>query len=143
MKKILVSACLMGYDCRYKGDNCKNQRLLDLGKDSILIPVCPEQLGGLATPRLPGEITGGKVLASDGSDITEQYRRGADFALAVAKANNVDFCILKANSPSCGKGMIYDGTFSGNKIEGNGVAAQKLLEAGFTVYNENEITEII
>jgi len=139
MKKILVSACLMGYDCRYKGDNCKCEKLLALKGDNILIPVCPEQLGGLSTPRLPGERVGDKVLASDGSDISEQYCRGAEIALDVAKRNAVDLCVLKANSPSCGKGVIYDGTFSGNKVSGNGVTAEKLLEAGFKVITENEL----
>ncbi len=139
MKKILVSACLMGYECRYKGDGCKNQKLLELAKDNILIPVCPEQMGGLPTPRYPSEIVANRVIAKSGDDVTEQYMRGADFALQIAKANNVDCCIMKANSPSCGKGVIYDGTFSGNKTSGNGVTVQKLLDAGFTVLTENDI----
>ncbi|MDE6060152.1 MAG: DUF523 domain-containing protein [Clostridia bacterium] len=139
MKKILVSACLMGYDCRYKGDNCKNQAVLELGKDNILIPVCPEQLGGLSTPRLPAERVGDKVLTPIGTDVTAQYNRGAEIAVEVAKRNEVDYCIMKANSPSCGKGIIYDGTFSGNKVEGNGVTVEKLLGQGFTVLSENDI----
>lgn len=139
MKKILVSACLMGYDCRYKGNSCKNQKLLELAKDNILIPVCPEQMGGLPTPRYPSEIVGDRVIAKSGDDVTEQYMRGADFALQIAKANGVDCCIMKANSPSCGKGVIYDGTFSGNKTAGNGVTVQTLLDAGFTVMTEEDI----
>jgi len=129
----------MGYDCRYKGDNCKCEKLTELGKDNVLIPVCPEQLGGLPTPRMPGERVGDKVLACDGSDVTEQYARGAKFALGIAKENNVEHCILKANSPSCGKGVIYDGTFSGNKIAGNGVTTELLLNNGFEVITENEL----
>lgn len=139
MKKILVSACLMGYECRYKGDGCKCEKVLELSKDNIVIPVCPEQLGGLSTPRLPAEIVDGKVIAKDGSDVTAEYNRGADFAVEIAKGNKVDCCILKANSPSCGKGVIYDGSFSGAKTNGNGIAAQKLINAGFTVKTENEI----
>lgn len=139
MKKILVSACLMGYDCRYKGDNCKSEKLTELSKDNILIPVCPEQLGGLPTPRQPGERVGGKVMAKNGADITEQYTRGADFAVEIAKANNVDYCIMKSNSPSCGKGVIYDGTFSGGKVAGNGLTVEKLLNAGFKVITENDL----
>lgn len=139
MKKILVSACLYGNNCRYKGDNCFNEKVNALKKDAILIPVCPEQLGGLQTPRDPAEIVGAKVISSAGNDVSEQYERGADLALAIAKANNVDYCVLKANSPSCGKGVVYDGTFSGNKVEGNGVTAQKLLQAGFTVLTENDL----
>lgn len=139
MKKILVSACLMGYDCRYKGDSCKNDKIAELAKDNVLIPVCPEQLGGLSTPRQPAERVGASVIAKSGADVTEQYMRGANLAVEVARANNVDYCILKANSPSCGKGVIYDGTFSGAKTVGNGVTAEKLLQAGFKVLTENDL----
>lgn len=139
MKKILVSACLLGYDCRYKGDSCKNQAVLELGKDNILIPVCPEQLGGLSTPRLPAERVGDRVIASNGADVTEQYERGASIAVYIAKQNTVGYCVMKANSPSCGKGVIYDGTFSGNKTYGNGVTVEKLLAEGFNVISENEL----
>ncbi len=139
MKKILISACLLGYDCRYKGDNCKNQNILDLYKDDILIPVCPEQLGGLSTPRLPAERVEDKIIAKGGKDVSEEYNRGANIAVEIAKRNNVDFCIMKANSPSCGKGVIYDGTFTGGKKEGNGVTVDKLIQAGFTVLNETEL----
>ena len=139
MKKIMVSACLMGYDCRYKGDNCKCENVVKLSEDNILIPVCPEQLGGLSTPRQPAERVNDKVIAKNGMDVTAEYNRGADIAVEIAKANEVDYCVLKANSPSCGKGMIYDGTFTGAKTLGNGVTAEKLLNAGFTVITENEL----
>lgn len=129
----------MGYDCRYKGDNCKNAKLLELAKDNILIPVCPEQLGGLPTPRYPAERVLDKVIAKSGTDVTEQYMRGADFAVEIAKANSVDYCIMKANSPSCGKDVIYDGTFTGGKTIGNGVTVDKLIQAGFKVMTENEL----
>lgn len=139
MKKILVSACLFGNNCRYKGDNCFNENLAKLGKDAVLIPVCPEQLGGLPTPRHPAERVNDKVISDVGTDVTAEYSRGADLAVEIAKANAVDYCVLKANSPSCGKGVIYDGTFSGNKTEGNGLTTEKLLKAGFTVFTEDEI----
>ena len=139
MKKILVSACLFGNNCRYKGDNCLSEKLLDLGKDNVLIPVCPEQLGGLPTPRHPAERVGEKVISDIGVDVTEEYERGANLAVEIAKANAVDYCVLKANSPSCGKGVIYDGTFTGGKREGNGVTVDKLLAEGFTVVTENEL----
>lgn len=139
MKKILVSACLFGNNCRYKGDNCFSEKLTALGKDNVLIPVCPEQLGGLSTPRHPAERVGGKVISDVGVDVTEEYNRGADIAVEVAKANAVDYCVLKANSPSCGKGVIYDGTFTGGKRAGNGVTVEKLLAEGFVVLTENEI----
>lgn len=139
MKKILVSACLMGYECRYKGDGCKCDKVLGLANDNILIPVCPEQLGGLSTPRQPAERVGDKIISKTGVDVTDEYERGADFALNIAISNNVDLCIMKANSPSCGKGIIYDGTFTGAKTNGNGLTTEKLLARGFKVVSENEI----
>ena len=139
MKKILVSACLYGNACRYKGDNCYNEKLAKLGKDNVLIPVCPEQLGGLPTPRHPAERVGDKIISDVGTDVTEEYTRGAKIAVRVAKENNVDYCVLKANSPSCGKGVIYDGTFSGGKKPGNGLTAEMLLAEGFNVLTEDEI----
>ncbi len=139
MKKILVSACLYGNACRYKGDDCYSEKIAALGKDAVLIPVCPEQLGGLPTPRRPSERVGDKIISDKGVDVTEEYERGASFAVEIAKANKVDYCILKANSPSCGKGTIYDGTFSGAKTSGNGLTCEKLLEEGFAVYTEDEI----
>lgn len=139
MKKILVSACLYGNKCRYKGDDCFNEKLAELGINAVLIPVCPEQLGGLSTPRNPAERVGDKIISSAGADVTEEYTRGADFAVEIAKANAVDYCVLKANSPSCGKGVIYDGTFTGGKVKGNGLTTEKLLAAGFTVLTENEL----
>ncbi len=139
MKKILVSACLYGNSCRYKGDNCKNDKIAELGKDNIIIPVCPEQLGGLPTPRHPAERVGDKLISDIGVDVTEEYSRGADFVVEIATKNAVDYCVMKANSPACGKGIIYDGTFTGNKRSGNGLATERLLKAGFTVYTEDEI----
>lgn len=142
MAKIIVSGCLFGCDCRYKGDNCKCEELLALADEHILIPVCPEQMGGLSTPRDPAEIVGNKVISNHGKDVTYEYTKGAETALHIAKVNNADAVVLKANSPSCGKGIIYDGTFTGNKIEGNGIAAKMFLDAGFSVFTENEIPEL-
>ena len=139
MKKILVSACLCGNKSRYKGDDCMNAKIAELGKGNIVIPVCAEQLGGLPTPRHPAERVGDKVISDVGTDVTEEYSRGADIVVAIAKANNADYCVMKANSPSCGKGVIYDGTFTGNKTSGNGLTTERLLAAGFTVYTEDEI----
>ncbi len=142
MAKIIVSGCLFGCDCRYKGDNCKCEELLALADEHTLIPVCPEQMGGLSTPRDPAEIVGDKVISNHGKDVTYEYTKGAETALHIAKINNADVVVLKANSPSCGKGIIYDGTFTGNKIEGNGIAAKMFLDAGFSVFTENEIPEL-
>lgn len=142
MAKILVSACLLGLPCRYDGNSCKDDRVLALGASHILIPVCPEQLGGLPTPRRPSERIGDGVFMNDGTNVTEQYARGAASALYVAGTLEVKTAILKAKSPSCGKGLIYDGTFTGAKKPGNGVTAELLMQNGIKVYTEEE-TDII
>lgn len=139
MANLLVSACLAGCECRYKGDSCKNEAVLALSETHTLIPVCPEQLGGLATPRNPAERQGEKVISCTGEDVTAQYRKGAETAAQIAALCGAKAAILKANSPSCGKGIIYDGSFTGAKCEGNGVAAQLLLDAGLAVFTENEM----
>lgn len=143
MAKILVSACLAGCDCRYKGDNCKNDALLALAAKHTLIPVCPEQLGGLATPRDPSEICGARVVSNAGRDVTREYQKGAETALYIAKLVGADVAVLKANSPSCGKGIIYDGSFTGKKIPGNGVTVQFLSKAGIRVFTEDELPELL
>jgi len=137
--KILVSKCLLGENCRYAGDNCKNEKVLALAADNEFIGVCPEVLGGLPTPRDPGERVGDKVISKRGKDITAEYVKGAEIALDMAREYGVDYCILKSKSPSCGTGLIYDGTFTGNMKEGNGVAAQLLMDNGFIVKNENNL----
>ena len=137
--KVLVSKCLLGVDCRYKGDNCKNEKLLDFLKDKEVIGVCPEVEGGLPTPRDPSERVANKVISNKGKDVTAEYEKGAESALKLAQDNNVDLVIFKAKSPSCGCGLIYDGTFSGNKIPGNGVTTELLLKNGFKVITEEDI----
>lgn len=138
---ILVSKCLLGENCRYCGDNCKNDKVLALGKRYTLVGICPEQDGGLPTPRLPAERVGERVLAKDGSDVTRHYNEGAHLALAAAKQYEIAFAVLKAKSPSCGKGVIYDGSFTGAKTKGNGVTAQLLLDNGYTVYTEDDLED--
>lgn len=145
---ILVSACLCGINCRYSGDSNADEKVKELLKNGEAIPVCPEQLGGLETPRLACEIVGGtgkevlqgkaKVIDKDGNDRTLGFIKGAHEVLNIAKMMGINKAILKAKSPSCGCGKIYDGTFSGNKISGNGVAAQLLLENGIEVITEEE-----
>lgn len=141
-KKILVSACLYGLCTRYDGNNCilKNKTFSEWKNRGMLIPVCPEEMGGLSTPRNPSEITGDKVMTSSGEDVTCFFRRGADKALETAKKNNVVFAVLKDGSPSCGCKNIYDGSFSGNKTAGTGIFARKLLENGYLVFSENDIS---
>ena len=137
--KILVSECLLGKNCRYCADNCKNQPVLDLGNKYQIIGVCPEVVGGLPTPRPPAERVGDKIIAKNGVDVTAEYTKGAEIALQLAKDNNVAFAVLKSKSPSCGKGIIYDGTFTGGKVSGNGVTAELLMKNGFLVYTEDEL----
>lgn len=140
MAKILVSACLLGCACRYDGNSRPDEKVLALAEDNVLIPVCPEQLGGLPTPRCPSERQEGlRVLMKDGTDVSEHYRRGAETALHIARLNRVDYAVLKADSPSCGKGRIYDGSFTGAKGPGNGITADLLLENGIPVYSNEEL----
>ena len=137
--KVLVSKCLLGVNCRYKGDNCKNDKVLEYLKDKEVIAICPEEAGGLTIPRDPSEIVGNKVISKAGKDVTAEYKKGAEIALKLAQDNKVDLVIFKAKSPSCGVGIIYDGTFTGNKIPGNGIAAQLLIDNGFKVITEEDI----
>ncbi|MGN0651162.1 MAG: DUF523 domain-containing protein [Oscillospiraceae bacterium] len=141
MRKILISACLLGETCRYDGKakHVSDPRILQWERDLRLIPVCPEVLGGLPVPRTPCERKGAKIITADGRDCTPQFEKGAQAALSVAQENNVICCILKENSPSCGSSAIYDGTFSGRKIKGMGVAAELLIDSGFAVFSENEL----
>lgn len=140
--KILVSACLLGCSCRYDGKSKLDERVLALQSSHILIPVCPEQLGGLPTPRLPAEIQGEKVTRKDGQDITAQYVKGAREALRLYTLLGCDCALLKARSPSCGKGCIYDGSFSGALTKGNGITAALFQEKGIRVFTEEETEQI-
>jgi len=142
MAVILVSNCLLGCACRYKGDDQRCDEILALAKDHVLVGVCPEQMGGLPTPRDPAEIVGDKLISCNGEDFTEQYTKGVRHAMLLAELNKVDFAILKYRSPACGKGVIYDGTFKGNLIPGNGVFTRALIEAGIPVYNELELDQL-
>ena len=143
-KNILVSACLLGICCRYDGrgnPNEKIQRLLNR-EDVTLIPVCPEQLGGLSTPRVPSERITDRVFNRLGEDVTDNFIRGAEAALQIARLSNCRTAILKERSPSCGCGRIYDGSFSGTLREGNGITAEILIADGIRVYGESQIPAI-
>lgn len=143
---ILISACLAGLEVRYDGTHCKNEALLDLIKTNNVMTVCPEVLGGLLTPREPAEIVGGdgqavldgtaKVISKTGQDVTDNFIKGAYATLKRAQELNASMIILKENSPSCGSSMIYDGTFSGSKVVGNGVTAALLKRNGIKVFSE-------
>ncbi len=138
-KKILISACLAGVNCKYNGDNNENKKIIELIKNEDVILVCPEQLGGLQTPRTPAEIKEGKVVNKDGIDVTKEYQKGAQEVLALAQKFNIKTAILKSKSPSCGKGKIYDGTFSGTLIDGNGITTELLEKNGIKVISSNDL----
>jgi uncharacterized protein YbbK (DUF523 family) len=143
---ILISACLGGVDCKYNGGNNLKEEILKLIKEKKAILVCPEQLGGLATPRVPCEIVGGdgqtvlekqaKVMNKNGEDKTTYFLKGAEETLKIAKLYDVRTAIFKGKSPSCGSGTIYDGNFSGNKKKGDGVTAALLKNEGIRVVDE-------
>ena len=139
--KILVSACLLGANCRYDGGTNRRDQVVELLKDHTLIPVCPEQLGGLCTPRPPVEWIGDKAMNNQGADCTEQFCRGAEEALKMAQLYDCKLAILKAKSPSCGNHQIYDGTFSGKLVDGAGGTARLLMEHGIRVINETEVEQ--
>ena len=134
--KLLVSACLLGTPCRYDGKAKKNEAVCALAERFELIPVCPEALGGLPTPRTPSERRGKRVVMRDGRDVTAEYRRGAEKALELARREGVAAAVLKERSPSCGSGEIYDGSFTGALTAGDGVTAELLKAESIAVYSE-------
>lgn len=140
--KLLVSACLLGCACRYDGKSQENEKVLSLLKEHTLIPVCPEQLGGLCTPRVSAERIGESVMTRDGRDVTAQYLRGAQEALRFYQLFGCEAAVLKARSPSCGSREIYDGTFTGMRVPGEGVCAQLLRESGVCVVDEEHLDEL-
>lgn len=142
-KNVLISGCLLGLDCRYDGDNNYIEEIEKLKELVNLIPVCPEQLGGLTTPRQPSEIRAGKVISKTGTDVTAEYEKGACEALKLAQLFGCRCAILKARSPSCGSGVIYDGTFSKTKIVGDGKTAGLLKANGINVYTELELEQFM
>lgn len=139
--KILVSACLLGKNCKYNAGNNLNQSVLDFIEGHEVIGVCPEQLGGLSTPRLPAEIVAGVVTNKEGISVDAEFRKGAQEALAAALENKVDLAILQSRSPSCSVKEIYDGSFSGKKIKGQGVFAKLLTMHGIKVLDAEDIAE--
>lgn len=142
MAVIIVSECLLGCRCRYDGKDCRSEAVLALAGDNVLVGVCPEQMGGLCTPRRPAEIQDGRVISKTGKDVTAKYNKGAQAALQLAQINNAKYAVLKAKSPSCGKGVIYDGTFSGGKTAGNGVTAELFMHNGIEVFTEDELDRL-
>lgn len=140
--KLLISACLLGVCCRYDGASKAHPLAEELAKRHTLVPVCPEQLGGLATPRPPAERRGDRVVTRDG-DVTDQYRRGAEETLRLCCLLGCGAAVLKERSPSCGRGVIYDGAFTGTLTTGDGVTAELLCVHGIPVYGESQIRELL
>lgn len=142
----LISACLIGVNCRYDGKNNFNQRLYEYFKESLLYPVCPEVIGGLSIPRLPCEIKREddsiKVIDIRDNDKSKYFISGAKKTLKLAKILNVKGAIFMERSPSCGVNKIYDGSFSNNLIEGKGITTSLLEKEGFKVYSENDLNKI-
>ncbi len=135
MEALLVSACLMGFNCKYSGGNnaLPPEALKELKRRYRLIPVCPEAAGGLPTPRVPSERRGDRVITRDGRDVTEAFRKGAEIAARLAEKYRIRRALLKSNSPSCGSKTVYDGSFSGILIRGDGITAAVLKERGIEI----------
>ncbi|VVB76177.1 Uncharacterised protein [uncultured archaeon] len=138
---IIVSGCLAGINCNYKSESKPNAFVIELVRKGKAIPICPEQLGGLSTPRTPAEIKEGKVFTKNGVDVTSNFVSGAKEVLKIAIMANCKLAILKAKSPSCGSGQIYDGTFLGELIPGDGILAKELKQNGIRVITENDIVK--
>lgn len=142
----MISACLIGCECRYDQKSCRDQELEQLLREGKVIPICPEQLGGLPTPRPPAEIVGGdgfdvldgkaRIVDQKGNDVTEEFLAGARQALKLAQTVGATSAILKENSPSCGSTFVYDGTFSGKKVTGTGLTAALFRRHGIEVQSE-------
>lgn len=143
MESLLISACLLGVSCRYDGKSKILPGVEKLKEHYTLIPVCPEILGGLPTPRVPSERCGEKVLTEDGRDVTAQYAKGGAEVLRLAEFFGCKKVLLKERSPACGSGKIYDGTFTKTLTDGFGVAAELLAENGIAVFGESEIEKLL
>ena len=139
----MVSACLLGVSCRYDGGDNAVSQLAVIGQEAELIPVCPEIYGGLPTPREPSERSGDRVVSKSGRDVSEQFAKGAREAVRLAKMLGCEAAILKERSPSCGTHQIYDGTFSGKIISGDGMLAAALKAHGIPVYTEKNLSELL
>ncbi len=138
-KKILISACLAGVNCKYDGTNNANPKIIELINSGNAILVCPEQLGGLSTPRTPSERANTKVLSQNGKDVTQEFQKGAEETLKIAQRFHIKKAILKSKSPSCGSNYIYDGTFSHTLTNRDGVTAELLKANGIEVISSDEL----
>lgn len=141
--KLIISSCLLGLPAKYNGEQVIHPLIEALEEKYELIAVCPETLGGLDVPREPAELRGVRVLTKSGQDVTEEYEKGARVALDIAKGLSIKKAILKERSPSCGHGLIHDGTFTDGMIEGEGVCAKLFLENGIDIFRESDIEKLL
>ncbi|MBR3992963.1 MAG: DUF523 domain-containing protein [Anaerotignum sp.] len=139
--KIAVSACLLGHDCKYNGGNNRSQKVLDYIKGHEVIPVCPEVAGGLPVPRVPVELKDGRAINRNGEDVTDFFRRGVELTMEKLADQNIDLVILQPRSPSCGCKQIYDGSFTKTLINGKGMFAQALSDAGIPLMDGDDVPE--
>ena len=137
--KIMVSACLAGENCKYNGGNNRNEKVLKLLEGNDVITVCPEELGGLPTPRTPSEIRDGVVMTKDGRNVDAEFRAGACRCLEIAEKEQPDLIVLQSRSPSCGVNRRYDGSFSGKLTDGSGVTAELLMKHGYHVTDAEDL----
>lgn len=137
--KIMVSACLTGENCKYNGGNNRNEKVLALLEGNEVITVCPEQMGGLPTPRTPSEVRDGIVTMRDGTDVDREFRRGAEMCLETAMRERPDLIVFQSRSPSCGPKQRYDGTFTGTLVDKPGITAELLMEHGFHVTDVEDL----
>ena len=143
MEYLLISSCLLGNNVKYNGKNNYIKEVELLKNKYNLIVICPEIMGGLPIPRIPSEVLNDKVINKEGIDVTSNFIKGKDEAIKLVKKYNIKKALLKEGSPSCGSKYIYDGTFSGKKIEGYGITTKALKELGLDIYNENEIEKLL
>ena len=137
--KIMVSACLAGENCKYNGGNNRNEKILQLMEENEMITICPEQMGGLPTPRIPSEIRDGVVIARDGRVVDQEFRLGAARCLEIANLEKPDLIVLQSRSPSCGVKQRYDGSFSGKLVDAPGVTAQLMMKNGYKVIDVEDL----
>lgn len=137
--KILVSACLLGRNCKYNGGNNLNPQVAELLKDHVAVEVCPELMAGLGVPRTPIEIVNGEVRDRDGNSVDAALRRSVEMILSQVRREGIRYAILKSRSPTCGVRQVYDGSFTGTLTDGTGVLAQALMDEGCQVYDSEDL----
>ena len=142
-ENLLVSSCLLGNNTKYNGKNNYMPKIEEIKEKYNIIVICPEVMGGLSTPRNPSEILGDKVISNVGADVTLEFNRGAGIAYELALKHNVKKALLKNGSPSCGKDKIYDGTFTGTKINGSGITVRLLEKLDIEIFSEDEIDKLL